>query len=39
MARVRSVRETLAQWESLSAVRRLDEKLYDWNTTISALTR
>jgi transcriptional regulator with XRE-family HTH domain len=39
MARVRSVRESLAQWESLSAVRRLDEKLYDWNTTISALTR
>lgn len=39
MARVRSVRESLAQWESLSIVRRLDEKLYDWNTTISALTR
>jgi hypothetical protein len=39
MARVRSVRESLAKLESLSIVRRLDEKLYDWNTTISALTR
>jgi hypothetical protein len=39
MARVRAVRESLTQWESLSAVRRLDERLYDWNTTINALTR
>jgi transcriptional regulator with XRE-family HTH domain len=39
MARVRAVRESLAKWESLSAVRRLDERLYDWNATISALTR
>jgi tetratricopeptide (TPR) repeat protein/transcriptional regulator with XRE-family HTH domain len=38
MARVRAVREALSQWESLPAVRRLDEKLYDWNTTLSALT-
>lgn len=39
MARVRSVRESLAEWESTSAVRHLDERLYDWNATISALTR
>lgn len=39
MARVRAVRESLESWESLPAVRRLDEKLYDWNTTINALTR
>jgi transcriptional regulator with XRE-family HTH domain/tetratricopeptide (TPR) repeat protein len=38
MDRVRAVRESLAQWESLPAVRRLDEKLYDWNTTLNALT-
>jgi transcriptional regulator with XRE-family HTH domain len=38
MARVRAVRESLAQWESLPAVRRLDEKLYDWNTTVNAMT-
>ncbi len=37
MARVRAVRESLSQWESLPCVRRLDERLYDWNTTISAL--
>jgi tetratricopeptide (TPR) repeat protein len=38
MARVRAVRESLSQWESLPCVRRLDERLYDWNTTVSALT-
>lgn len=38
MARVRSVRDSLSQWGSLPCVRRLDERLYDWNTTISALT-
>lgn len=38
MARVRAVRESLTQWESLPAVRRLDERLYDWNTTLNALT-
>jgi hypothetical protein len=38
MARVRTVRETLTQWESLPCVRDLDERLYDWSTTISALT-
>jgi hypothetical protein len=38
MARVRAVRESLSQWDSLPAVRRLDEKLYDWNTTVNAMT-
>jgi hypothetical protein len=38
MARVRAVRASLAEWESLPAVRRLDEKLYDWSTTLNALT-
>jgi transcriptional regulator with XRE-family HTH domain len=37
MARVRAVRDSLSQWESLPAVRELDERLYDWNTTINAL--
>ena len=38
MDRVRAVRETLTKWESLPCVRRLDERLYDWNTTVNALT-
>jgi hypothetical protein len=29
---------SLASSESLPCVRRLDERLYDWNTMISALT-
>jgi hypothetical protein len=37
MARVRAVRESLTQWQSLPCVHRLDERLYDWNTTINAL--
>jgi hypothetical protein len=38
MDRVRAVRESLTRWESLPCVRRLDERLYDWNTTVNALT-
>ncbi len=38
MDRVRAVRESLTQWESHPCVRRLDERLYDWNTTVNALT-
>lgn len=38
MTRVRAVRMSLSQWESLTVVRKLDEKLYDWNTTLNALT-
>jgi hypothetical protein len=37
MERVRAVRESLSQWESLPCVRQLDERLYDWNTTLSAV--
>jgi len=39
MARVRAVRESLSQWDSLPAVRRLDEKLYGWNTTVNPKLR
>jgi hypothetical protein len=28
----------LTQWETVPCVRQLDERLYDWNTTLSALT-
>jgi hypothetical protein len=38
MERVRTVRQSLTRWDSLPCVRRLDERLYDWNTTVSALT-
>jgi len=38
MDRIRAVRESLTQWESMPCVRRLDERLYDWNTTVNALT-
>jgi hypothetical protein len=38
MDRIRAVRESLTKWESQTCVRRLDERLYDWNTTVSALT-
>jgi hypothetical protein len=38
MARVRAVRQSLTQWESQPCVRHLDERLYDWNTMVSALT-
>ena len=33
MDRVRAVRQSLTRWDSLPSVRRLDERLYDWNTT------
>jgi hypothetical protein len=38
MDRVRAVRQSLTRWDSLPSVRRFDERLYDWNTTVSALT-
>ena len=38
MDRIRAVRESLSRWESLPCLRRLDDRLYDWNTTVSALT-
>jgi tetratricopeptide (TPR) repeat protein len=38
MLRVRDVRQSLTPWDSLPCVRQLDERLYDWSTTVSALT-
>jgi hypothetical protein len=38
MARVRAVRTSLSPWESQRCVRSLDERLYDWTTTVSAMT-
>ena len=38
MDRIRAVRDSLTKLQSLPCMRRLDERLYDWNTTVSALT-
>ncbi|WP_351232174.1 transcriptional regulator [Streptomyces sp. NPDC002133] len=38
MDRVRDVRRALATWQNERCVRDLDEKLYGWGTTVSALT-
>jgi hypothetical protein len=35
---VRADRESLSQWESRPCARRLDERLFDWSTTVNALT-
>lgn len=37
MDRVKAVRQTLRQWDSLPAVRSLDDHLYDWHTTVNSL--
>jgi hypothetical protein len=37
MDRVKTVRETLRPWDSLPEVRNLDERLYDWHTTVNSL--
>ncbi|NUS45555.1 MAG: transcriptional regulator [Mycobacteriaceae bacterium] len=37
MDRVKSVRESLRRWDSLPEVRALDERLYDWHTTVNSL--
>lgn len=39
MDRVCEVRQTLAAHQGKQCVRELDERLYDWSTTVSALTR
>ena len=36
MDRIRAVRESLREYESLPAVRDLDAKLYDWHTTVNS---
>jgi len=38
MERVRTVRQMLSKWEGMACVRELDDKLYDWNTTVSSLS-
>ncbi|BCK53396.1 transcriptional regulator [Nocardia wallacei] len=37
MERIKAVRQTLRQWDSLPAVRSLDNRLYDWHTTVNSL--
>ncbi|MGW6244433.1 transcriptional regulator [Streptomyces roseolus] len=39
MDRVREVRRALAPWQHESCVRDLDDRLYGWETTVSALGR
>ncbi|WP_280272686.1 hypothetical protein [Nocardia wallacei] len=37
MDRIKAVRQTLRQWDSLPAIRSLDDRLYDWHTTVNSL--
>jgi hypothetical protein len=39
MDRIREVRRALQAWADHECVRRLDDRLYDWETTFSALRR
>lgn len=39
MDRIRAVRRTLTPWQQARCVRELDDRLYDWGTTVSALER
>jgi hypothetical protein len=39
MERIREVRQALQPWADTEAVRRLDDRLYGWQTTLSALRR
>lgn len=39
MERIREVREALQPWADSECVRRLDDRLYGWQTTLSALQR
>lgn len=39
MERIREVRRALAPWQNESCVRGLDDQLYGWGTTVSALAR
>lgn len=38
MARIKAVRNVLREWDGTPAVRNLDERLYDWTSTMNALT-
>lgn len=37
--RIKSVRQKLRKWDSLPEVRALDERLYDWHTTVNSIVR
>ncbi len=37
MERVKAVRQSLREWDSVPAVRNLDDRLYDWHTTVNSL--
>lgn len=39
MDRIRDVRRALQPWSNHGCVRDLDDRLYDWTTTVSALSR
>jgi hypothetical protein len=39
MERIREVRRTLQPWADHDCVRRLDDRLYEWGTTLSVLQR
>ncbi|MEU0538542.1 hypothetical protein ABZ319_01640 [Nocardia sp. NPDC005978] len=39
MDRVKSVRQSLREWDVLPQVRALDDQLYSWHTTIKSLAR
>ncbi|MCC3312442.1 hypothetical protein [Nocardia africana] len=36
--RVKAVRQDLRRWDSIPEVRALDERLYDWHTTVNSLS-
>ncbi|OHU47188.1 hypothetical protein BKG82_26395 [Mycobacteroides chelonae] len=36
--RIRAVRAELTEWETMKAVRALDDRLYDWATTLGAVS-
>lgn len=38
LERVKAVRQTLRTWDSLPEVRALDERLYDWHTTVNSVS-
>ncbi|MEU4596372.1 hypothetical protein [Nocardia sp. NPDC023988] len=38
LERIKVVRQDLRKWDSLPQVRALDERLYDWHTTVNSLS-
>ncbi|AOS94787.1 hypothetical protein AN480_27225 (plasmid) [Mycobacterium intracellulare subsp. chimaera] len=38
MQRIKAVRNVLREWDGTPALRQLDQRLYDWTSTINALT-